>query len=72
MLYDHRPDEIPDSAMPVEHGLDTDHQNWVTFPVTDVIQWYTVYESGEVQCEEFVATDVNDREVLEEYLSGKM
>lgn len=50
--------EVPDSAMKVEHCLeDSNHENYVSFPVTDVIVWYTVREDGEVTKEKFVADD---------------
>lgn len=60
--------EVPDDAMPVKHGLeDSDHENYVKFPVTDVIEWYTVYESGEIQRERFVATDPTHPEDVSEF-----
>lgn len=51
-------DSVPDSAMPVGHGLeDSEHENYIAFPVTDVVEWYTVRESGEVVRERFVKDD---------------
>lgn len=49
--------EVPDDAMEVQHGNDTDHENHVRFATVDVIEWYTVYESGEIQRERFVDPD---------------
>lgn len=55
-------DSVPDSAMPVDHGLSTDHENYVMFRCTDVIEWYTVYERGDIKRERFVAADPDEPE----------
>lgn len=60
--------EIPDDAMPVDYGTGLDSENYVRFPVTDVIEWYTVYESGEIQRERFVDPDPMYPEEVGEFL----
>ncbi len=58
-------DEVPDDAMPVEHGLDdSDHQNYVRHPVTDIIEWYTVRPEGEIIRERFLSLQPVDLESI--------
>jgi hypothetical protein len=48
-------DEVPDDAMAVEHGHEhSDHENYVKFTVTDVIEWYTVHDDA-IKRERFIA-----------------
>lgn len=47
--------QIPEDAMQVDHGIDSDHENYVRFTTTDVLEWWTVSEDGEVTVEKFVA-----------------
>lgn len=65
------PDGVPRSAMRVEHGIDeSSHENYVSFPVTDVIEWYTVRENGEVETERFTSTDPDNPADMREFLEG--
>lgn len=50
-------DSVPDTAMRVERGDGSETENYVRFPVTDVIEWYTVRSNGEITRERFLSTD---------------
>lgn len=57
------PDAIPDNAMSVDHGRDSDHENYVLFKTAEETCWYTAYNDGRVQKETF---DHQTTEFIEE------
>lgn len=63
--------EVPDDAMPVDHDIeDSDHENYARFPITDVIEWYTVYEDGEIKRERFISEKPSHPKDIEELLKN--
>lgn len=66
-------DEIPDDAMRVEHEIeDSDHENYVRFSHTDVIEWYTVRENGEIQKEQFANVNPDYPDEMRQFITGQL
>ncbi len=63
-------DEIPDSAMLAHEG--DNHENYVVFPVTDVIEWFTKKADGTITKEQFISTNPEHLEDAEDYLWGEL
>lgn len=61
-------DQLPDSVREVEN--DTDAQSYIRFPVTDVLEYYTVYDDGTIQREVFIAEPIEDTTAVEDYMKG--